>query len=460
MFSIILFLFFLSNISFAVVDAVRSYEAGVKAYESGNYKKAIRLLENAVEAGLSGKELIDAEDKIKIYKSRPALRVNSRPKNAKVFVNTDFIANTPLMVRLLPGKYEFKISKWGYYDLKTQVEINTEKTDTLFFQLSKKISPQPENKSNLSLLLEVQTFKAVENGVNRIINQIRQRLKDKRLRYVWVTQTDGDKILVGIREEVSIRKFKLLINHEFKNLKKLSEKKINGTYTILMVLSDNEQDYIKKQARDQTLETIRYRIYQFGIFEPDIKLQDDNHISINLKNTIDAKRIIDIIVKTGFLELRLVDDVNSNSLDAALRGNIPPGREIFYCLKNNEESHSLIKVPYLVKMRTLVTGAHFMDAVAVSNSKSNESYITINFSGKSEHYLERITKENFNRKLAIIFDKNLYSVLLIKEIITDGQITISRSFTEVEAHDLSIVLRSGPLPAPVKITKSESYNAK
>jgi hypothetical protein len=66
--SLILGFFFLSNVSFAVVDATKSFKAGIQAYESGNYKKAVRLLENAVKAGLSGRNLKIATDKIAICK--------------------------------------------------------------------------------------------------------------------------------------------------------------------------------------------------------------------------------------------------------------------------------------------------------------------------------------------------------------------------------------------------------
>jgi len=52
-------LFLVSFLSFAAVkiNPVKIYEAGVKAYESGHYKKAIRLLESAIDAGLSGEKL-------------------------------------------------------------------------------------------------------------------------------------------------------------------------------------------------------------------------------------------------------------------------------------------------------------------------------------------------------------------------------------------------------------------
>ena len=46
-------IFLFSTNALAVVDAEKSYEAGIKAYRKGQYKKAINLLEQAIDAGLS-----------------------------------------------------------------------------------------------------------------------------------------------------------------------------------------------------------------------------------------------------------------------------------------------------------------------------------------------------------------------------------------------------------------------
>ena len=57
-------LLFTSN-AFGVVDASKSYQAGIEAIESGSYSKAFNLLKQALDAGLYGERLTQAY--LKIY---------------------------------------------------------------------------------------------------------------------------------------------------------------------------------------------------------------------------------------------------------------------------------------------------------------------------------------------------------------------------------------------------------
>ena len=50
-------LLLIPNIVFCEVDASKSYLVGVEAYEGGDFKKAVRFLENAIAVGLSGNKL-------------------------------------------------------------------------------------------------------------------------------------------------------------------------------------------------------------------------------------------------------------------------------------------------------------------------------------------------------------------------------------------------------------------
>jgi hypothetical protein len=82
-----IFFVFIPILAFAVVDAAKSYESGIKAYNEGNYKKAIKLLENAINAGLRGEQFENSK-KI-IQKSHEELNA-SVPDKKKV--KTDSIS--------------------------------------------------------------------------------------------------------------------------------------------------------------------------------------------------------------------------------------------------------------------------------------------------------------------------------------------------------------------------------
>ncbi|MBW2193417.1 MAG: protein translocase subunit SecD, partial [Deltaproteobacteria bacterium] len=112
--------------------------------------------------------------------------------------------------------------------------------------------------------------------------------------------------------------------------------------------------------------------------------------------------------------------------------------------------------PYLVKRRTLLTGAYLTEARVEIDSQFNEPYVGIKFDKKGGRIFERITEENVKKRLAIVLDNRVYSAPVIQEKISGGEARITGSFTTEEARDLAIVLRAGALPAPVKILEERT----
>jgi preprotein translocase subunit SecD len=175
---------------------------------------------------------------------------------------------------------------------------------------------------------------------------------------------------------------------------------------------------------------------------------------IQLPGIKDTQRAKDLIGKTALLEFKLVDD--THSIEDALKGNIPPGDEILYKVEENPETRRSIKTPFLLKKRTLLTGAYLTDARVQIDSQFNEPYVSINFDRKGARIFERITADNVGKRLAIVLDQNVYSAPVIQEKIAGGQARITGRFTTDEARDLAIVLRAGALPAPVNILEERS----
>ena len=318
----------------------------------------------------------------------------------------------------------------------------------------KKINLGLDLQGGMHLVLEVDTDKAVESTAERVSQEIRQQLKKDRLRNISVDRIEGTRISAHVKNEENIEKFKELLDDDFRDLRKISEQTGNGTYTIVMGLTDNDRDHIEKLAVDQALETIRNRIDQFGVAEPDIRRQGDNRILIQLPGIKDTQRAKDLIGKTALLEFKLVDD--SASVDAALKGDIPPGREVLYRVEENPETQRTIKTPFLLKKRARLDGSYLTDARVQIDSQFNEPYVSINFDKKGARIFERITEDNVNKRLAIVLDGNVYSAPVIQEKIAGGQARITGRFTTEEARDLAIVLRAGALPAPVNVLEERT----
>jgi preprotein translocase subunit SecD len=304
----------------------------------------------------------------------------------------------------------------------------------------------------MHLVLEVDTAKAVDGQVERIMQEIRDQLRKERLRGVSLDRIEGNKISASIQDPQIVEKFNALIKDEFDPLE-ISQKMEGGASKIVLQLPQDEAENVERLAVDQALETIRNRIDQFGVAEPDIRRQGQRRILIQLPGIRDSDRAKDLIGRTALLEFKLVDD--TQDVNAAVKGNVPPGRQVLYRVETDAQTGDVSKVPFLLKKRTLLTGANLTNA-RVDFDQFNIPFVSINFDKKGARDFERITGENVNERLAIVLDDTVASAPVIQEKIAGGQARITGNFTLEEAKDLAIVLRAGALPAPVNILEERT----
>jgi preprotein translocase subunit SecD len=318
----------------------------------------------------------------------------------------------------------------------------------------KKINLGLDLQGGMHLVLEVDTQKAVESTVERITQEIRTFLKKEHVRYVNLDRIKDTQISITLRDPEAIEKFEKLLNDEFENLRQVSRDQDDNGLTVVLDIPDNEAEQIRRMAADQALETIRNRIDQFGVAEPDIRRQGEGRILIQLPGIKDTQRAKDLVGRTALLEFKLLDE--AHDLQAALKGSVPPGSELLYQINENKETGRVKKTPFLVKKRARLTGAYLTDAKVQIDSQYSEPYVSIDFDKKGARIFERITEENVNKRLAIVLDKSVYSAPVIQEKIAGGKARITGNFTTEEARDLAIVLRAGALPAPVLILEERT----
>ncbi len=318
----------------------------------------------------------------------------------------------------------------------------------------KKINLGLDLQGGMHLVLEVETEKAVESTIERLVQELRSQLRTDRIAYADLKQVDGSRIAAQLQGQENIDKFEALLDKEFQDLRIASRKVADDTLEIVLDLPDEEAARIRKMATEQALETIRNRIDQFGVSEPDIRIQGEKRILIQLPGVKDTQRAKDLIGRTALLEFKLVDD--AHSVEEAVQGRIFPGSELLYEISENRETRRTTKVPFLVQKRAALTGAYLTDAVVQIDSQYNEPYVSITFDKKGARLFERVTAENVNKRLAIVLDNTVYSAPVIQEKIAGGQARITGSFTAEEARDLAIVLRAGALPAPVTVIEERT----
>jgi preprotein translocase subunit SecD len=318
----------------------------------------------------------------------------------------------------------------------------------------KKINLGLDLQGGMHLVLEVQTEKAVESTIERLAQDMRIAIKKEQIRATGLDQIQGSKISVRIEGKDQIDKFDKLLNDSFKDLRIQSRNIDNDIMSISLDLPDKESSRIKKMAVEQALETIRNRIDQFGVSEPDIRLEGEKRLLIQLPGVKDTQRAKDLIGKTALLEFKLLDE--THDVDAAVKGAVPPGTEVLYEVREDPQTRRAIKTPYLLMKRAVLTGSYLTDAKVQIDSQYNEPYVSIKFDKKGAQLFEKITEENVKKRLAIVLDQKVYSAPVIQEKIGGGEARITGRFSAEEARDLAIVLRAGALPAPVKILEERT----
>ena len=320
---------------------------------------------------------------------------------------------------------------------------------------NKQINLGLDLQGGMHLVLEVKTEKAVESTLERIRNELRGYFRDDQIRHRGIDYSGKKSLSVKLLDAGDTAKVEDLLKKNYGDVEILSSAMENGVQTLKIGLTDEWAQQIKKQATEQALETIRNRIDQFGVSEPDIRVQGERRIQIQLPGIQDTERAKELIGKTALLEFKLLDD--EHDLASALDGNVPPGSEILYQAVDSEtETAAAQKQPYLVKKRTLMTGEYLTDARVQIDSQFNEPYVAIDFDRKGARIFERVTDENVKKRLAIVLDNKVYSAPTIQEKIPGGSARITGSFNAQDAHDLAIVLRAGSLPAPVEIIEERT----
>ncbi len=306
------------------------------------------------------------------------------------------------------------------------------------------------------LVLEVKVDKAVENNVERLKADLTNILRERGISGVTVDRVQGSEIQVKV-PAASLERVQTVLKGDFANLAVLNSQTSGGMTEILLTLNKEEMRSLRDYAVDQSLETIRNRIDQFGVSEPVIQREGQTDILVQLPGIQDPQRAKEIIGKTALLEFKLVDD-NAN-VEEALRHGPPPGDEILYGRGKGEEggvSGGGEGTPYVLQSRALMTGEYIADARVRPSQQLQGPYVELVLNSSGARLFEQITAANVKRRLAIVLDNRVYSAPVIQERIAGGRASITGSFDIKEARDLAIILRAGALPAPVEIIEERS----
>jgi preprotein translocase subunit SecD len=306
----------------------------------------------------------------------------------------------------------------------------------------------------MHLVLEVEAVKAVESTLERTTNDLKENLMENRVRFKLHERTKEKNVTFEFPDTAAREAFDKILTNQYPDLEVASSQTVDGKGLASLKIKDKRAAEIKKMAVEQSLETIRNRVDQFGISEPEIIPQGVDRIIVQLPGVKDTARAKNLIGRTALLEFKLVDE--EHSLDEALKGNVPEGSVVANESRMDRASGRRSEIPLLLKTRTLMTGEALEGATVQIGDRFGEPHVSLKFNAQGAKDFDRITGENVKKRLAIVLDGVIHSAPVIQERISGGQAQITGSFTMEEATDLAIVLRAGALPAPVIILEERT----
>lgn len=208
---------------------------------------------------------------------------------------------------------------------------------------------------------------------------------------------------------------------------------------------------------NQAIETIRNRVDALGVTEPIIARQGGSRadrIVIQLPGVDDPVRVKEIIKTTAQLQFRIVEEVapgqpaigpDAQAVLNSLPANLQADVDILPGDAKDNFGRTSGKEFYAIRKTVPVTGADLKSA-RVSKGRLGEPIIAFSFTPDGGKKFAALTGANIQRRLAIVLDNKVESAPNIISQIEDQGI-IEGTFTQQEAADLSLILRSGALPA-------------
>lgn len=271
-------------------------------------------------------------------------------------------------------------------------------------------------------------------------------------------------------------------------------------------LRDDFSKQRKNMAVLQAIETLRNRIDEMAVKEALISRQGQSSILIQIPGVEDVERARKMIGTTAQLEFKIVDDkdtslakykdelppnwamrydshrdkdgglINAPSLEAPkdalgknmaamrewLKGKVDASHEVLFEEVESTKALETHYKSYVLFRGTSLTGDTITDARVNIDQQQNRPYVSINFDRHGALLFGKLTGDHVKERMAIVLDGKVKSAPVIQTAITGGRCMITLNamagYNELfkEATDLSVVLRAGALPAPVKIEEVRS----
>lgn len=311
-----------------------------------------------------------------------------------------------------------------------------------FYPPAQKVKLGLDLKGGVHLVMRVQTEDALRVETESSAERLRQELATRNIGAA-VAEEPPTRITVTGVPQAQDQEFRRLAEDQLGAAYDRATG-AGGSYTFTM--KPNVERTLRDESVRQALQTIERRVNDLGVAEPVVAPHGtaNDQILVQLPGVTDVNRAKEIIRSTALLELKIVESEapTRESLLQPTGGTVPSNMEVVTGLS---EVPGGGQAYYLVRKAAVITGRDLRNA-RPSLDENNQPAVSFSLNNDGAVKFGRATQENIGRRLAIILDDRVQSAPVIQSRIDDeGRIT--GVFTQQEVADLSLVLRSGALPA-------------
>jgi len=318
-------------------------------------------------------------------------------------------------------------------------------------------------RGGVHFLLEVDVEAAEKQAIDRGATDIRQFLRENKLRYLSVIVNEGD-IRVKFRNQAIHDDALSQLDSQFRSWEFEPETTPSSTPTLIASMSGKELTNVRNYAVQQNIITLKNRVNELGVAEPVIQRQGDNRIVVELPGIQDTARAKEILGATATLEYHMVD--TKHTVSSASTGRVPIGSKLY----NRRDGGQV-----LLKKQVIVTGDEIVDASSGIESDTGSAMVSVSLDGPGGKKMSKTTRENVGNPMAVVFiehrtetkivnGKPVRYKTIVEEVINVATIRghFSNRFqttgldNSAEARDLALLLRAGALAAPIDIVEERT----
>ncbi len=346
---------------------------------------------------------------------------------------------------------------WGIFlGTDPQKSIEAIKAHGLVAGIQQNIHLGLDLRGGTHLILQVQVNDAVNAETDQTIERLKDALKKKNITFGDILKLDP----VNAPQTITLRGADLGAAGDLRSL--ISDQ--FGEYDLtsgadnswMVTLKPTVLDALKTRAVEQAIETIRNRIDQLGVSEPVIQEHGlgDYQILVQLPGVDDPARVKEVMQSTAMLEIRQAQDngrayASEQEALAAHNGVLPPDSIIMKGKNMGSSAGSESPDVYYVVSRVSAVSGRDLRSAEAGHEESGRPDVSFSLTRDGGDRFYQFTSQHVGDSLAVVLDGKVQEVANIKEAIRDTG-RISGAFSEQQTKDLSMILRSGALPASIK----------